>query len=112
MGKENNFKFHSGSVGKGGMEANFDLTNDEWSVKQDVTPYLEQAKRERDKSDAGLIKKNTGYQKFATIPDIVAIDINEKYGIDIHDPATTSDREKMARFMLIVKQEYSYLLSY
>ncbi len=79
-----------------------------WTVQQDEKPFIEQAKRDR---DAGQSSK-AGYKKFATIPDIVAIDILNKYGIDIHDPNTMQDQTKMTRFKNIIKSEYKYLLSY
>ena len=79
-----------------------------WTVQQDEKPFIEQAKLDR---EAGT-KKGAGYKKFATIPDIVAIDILNKYGIDIHDPDTMQDREKMTKFKNIIKTEYKYLLSY
>jgi hypothetical protein len=79
-----------------------------WTVQQDERPFIEQAKRER---EAGS-KKGTGYKKFATIPDIVAIDILNKYGIDIHDPDTMRDQDKMLKFKNIIRTEYKYLLSY
>ena len=79
-----------------------------WTLQQDEKPFIEQAKRDR---DAGQNSK-AGYKKFATIPDIVAIDILNKYGIDIHDPNTMQDKTKMNRFKQIIKSEYSYLLSY
>lgn len=79
-----------------------------WTVQQDEKPFLEQAKIDRDVGQ----KKDVGYKKFATIPDIVAIDIHTKYGIDIHDPATMQDSTLMKRFKNIIKTEYAYLLSY
>jgi len=79
-----------------------------WTVQQDEKPFLEQAKKDRDIGQ----KKNVGYKKFATIPDIVAIDILNKYGIDIHEPETMLDRDKMQKFKNIIKTEYKYLLSY
>ena len=79
-----------------------------WTAQQDEKPFIEQAKRDR---DAGQNSK-AGYKKFATIPDIVAIDILNKYGIDIHDPNTMQDQTKMTRFKNIIKSEYKYLLSY
>ena len=106
------FKFHSSTIANGGMKADFDLSNDEWKITQDVNPYLKQAAQDRELVRDGQITNNRGYQKFATIPDIVAIEIKEKHGIDIHQPETMADRDKMAKFMLIVKQEYPYLLSY
>lgn len=79
-----------------------------WQIYQDEKPFLEQAKMER---DAGH-KTDTGYRKFATIPDIVAIEIMQKHGIDIHDPNTMQDRALMNKFRQIVKLEYPALLSY
>lgn len=79
-----------------------------WTVQQDEKPFLEQAKIDRELGS----KKDIGYKKFATIPDIVAIDILNKYGIDIHDPKTMQDRDKMLKFKNIIKTEYAYLMSY
>lgn len=79
-----------------------------WTVQQDEKPFIEQAKLDREAGTA----KGASYKKFATIPDIVAIDILNKYGIDIHDPNTMRDRDKMLKFKNIIKTEYKYLLSY
>jgi len=79
-----------------------------WKIQQDEKPFIEQAKRDRDLGN----NSKAGYKKFATIPDIVAIDILNKYGIDIHDPATMQDQTKMNKFKQIIKSEYKYLLSY
>ena len=83
--------------------------NDEsyWQIEQDETPFLEQAKRDREN-----LQKPThmNHKKFATIPDIVAIEINVKHGIDIHDPTIFRDREKMNRFKQIVMRDYKYLV--
>lgn len=79
-----------------------------FKIYQDEKPFLEQAKLDRELKT----NSNTGYKKFATIPDIVAIEINEKHGIDIHSPDILHDREKMARFKRIVKEDYKHLLSF
>ena len=71
--------------------------------------FLEQAKQDR---EATKKKTDKGYKKFATIPDIVAIEVSEKYGIDIHSPDFLHDVDKKARFMTIIKTEYPHLLSY
>ena len=97
------------------MTGNFEYTSgmaggDEsfWSITQDVKPFLEQAKydRETQKRD-----KVNGMQKFATIPDVVAIDIKMKWGLDLHDPAFMHDKDSLAKLMTIIRQEYPYLLS-
>lgn len=80
-----------------------------WKIYQDEAPFLEQAKRER----AALNKsKGNGYRKFATIPDIVAIEILQNHGIDIHDPNTINDPSQMTKFKNIIKRDYKYLLSF
>ena len=79
-----------------------------WKVHQDEKPFLDQAKMDRET----MTSKDTGYKKFATIPDVVAIEILEKHKLDIHDPVQSSDSNVMKRFKNIIKQEYPYLLSY
>ena len=91
---------------------NYDANGSEWKIYQDETPFLEQAKMERDLLASGMIKNNTGYKKFASIPDIVAIEIATKYGIDIHDGDTMLDKDKMKRFKYIIRTEYKHLMSY
>ena len=99
----------------GSLSGRIDYHDDntsEWKLYQDEKPFLEQAKYEREISDAGLLKRDLGYKKFATIPDIVALAVNEKYGIDIHDDATMRDRDKMKKFKYIIQTEYAHLMSY
>lgn len=79
-----------------------------WTLSQDEKPFLEQAKLDREE----VSKKDIGYKKFATIPDIVAVEVMLKHGIDIHDPDTMRDKTLMNRFRYIIKTEYPYLLSY
>ena len=79
-----------------------------FQIYQDEKPFIEQAKMEREQ----VQKADIGYKKFATIPDLVAIEVNEQYGIDIHDADTMRDREKMTKFKKIIKENYAYLLSF
>ena len=78
-----------------------------WQIYQDEKPFLEQAKMDRETQ-----KEVNGFKKFATIPDVVAIEILTKYGIDIHDPNTMSDSDKMKKFKKIIQQDYKYLLAF
>ena len=94
------------------MQSKIDINPGEeltWQVYQNEKPFLEQAKQDREAT-----KKNTdkGYKKFATIPDLVAWEVLQKYGIDIHAPEFLYDTDKKARFMTIIKTEYPHLLSY
>ena len=86
----------------------YDDSGSQWEIKQNVDSFLEQAKMDRET----LSSKDTGFKKFATIPDIIAIQIKQNHDIDIHAQDTMGDKDKMAKFMLIVKQEYPHLLSY
>ena len=79
-----------------------------WQIYQDERPFIEQAKMEREQTK----KRDIGYKKFATIPDIVAIEVKEKWNIDIHDPIQSGDSTVMNRFKKIIKENYAYLLSY
>ncbi len=96
----------SGGSLTGGLE--YDDHTSNWKVYQDEKPFLEQAKLDRELMN----KKDTGYKKFATIPDIVAIEVLQNYGIDIHCPFQSSDSSVMKRFKTIIKQDYPHLLSY
>lgn len=79
-----------------------------WTLTQDEKPFIEQAKLDREEQS----KRDIGYKKFATIPDIVAVEIMMKHGIDIHDADTFRDKSLMNKFYYIVKTEYPYLVSY
>ena len=81
-----------------------------WAVTQDIQPFLDQAAAER-KFAAEVSNPNKSYRKFGTIPDIVCIEIKNRFNVDIHDPATANDPNEMARFKMIIKRDYPYLLS-
>jgi hypothetical protein len=78
-----------------------------WRFEQDERPFLEQAARER---EMGYLDNNSKMKKFATIPEIVAIDIKLKHGIDIHEPDFLHDDEKKAKFFSIIQNDYSHLV--
>lgn len=80
----------------------------DWKVYQDERPFIEQAKQDRE----AVKKKDLGYKKAFTIPDIVAIDILSKYGIDVHSVTFMNDRDQVRKVFQIVKEEYPYLMSY
>ena len=98
-----------GNTMKGQIDYHDDDSH-EWKLYQDEKPFLEQAKLDRENSLNR--KKDVGYKKFATIPEIVAIEIKDKHGIDLHDHTFMDDIDKKAKFMTIIKQDYSQLMSY
>ena len=89
-------------------QIDYDDDDARWMIYQDEKPFIEQAKQDREKTT----KKDLGYKKFATVPDIVSIEIFDKYGINIHDPEFLNDVDKKKKFMQIIKSEYSYLMAY
>ena len=100
---------HSGTGGtlSGSIEYDGHKGESQWQIYQDEKPFLDQAKLERE-----AVTKSTHmkHRKFATIPDIVALEIMQKYGIDIHDPNVMHDTDKMKRFKYIVMTEYKHLV--
>ena len=93
-----------------GMSSSIDMEKDRanYEVRQDVSAYLEQAKKDRETT--GM--KRGHLKKFATIPDVVAIEILSKYGMDIHDPAFMHDPDNMKKFKYIIETEYKNLMAY
>jgi hypothetical protein len=87
------------------------LDKETWRLDQNVTPYLEAAaaSREQQWENRHTLRK-THWRPFATIPDIVAIDIMTRYGINIHAPTFGHDKAEIARFHGIIKSEFPHLL--
>ena len=78
----------------------------EWQISQDEKPFIEQAKLDREK---GTKATPHNHKKFATIPDIVAIEVMSKYQIDIHNAEHNGCPWTMKRFKQIIMQDYPYL---
>lgn len=87
------------------------VLGDNFSVEQDINGFLEQAKLDRDIA-AEFTNPNKTYRKFATIPDIVALDIKLRYDIDIHHPDTMKNPAMMKKFRAIIKSDFPKLLSH
>ena len=110
MAKENEFTFGSSTVKpKEDIKAGFDLQTGNWEAKQDVSQYLKNAQLDRDR-EAYFGRTNKGYRKMATIPDIVAIKINQDHGIDVHDTHFMRDKDKLKKLKSILISEYPDLL--
>ena len=105
MAKWKNIRSATGGSLKGSIQ--YEDKESRWELYQDETPFIDSAKAER---EAGTKKTHNGHKKFATIPDIVAIEIMERHGINIHDHNIMHDREKMQRFKNIIMKDYKYLV--
>ena len=98
-------------INQSGIQAGFEYEGaageSHWQIYQDERPFLEQAKRDR---EAGTKKTHMNHKKFATIPEIVAIELKEKYGVDIHSLTFMDDVDMKAKFFTIIQQDYPHLV--
>lgn len=97
------------NVKSGNMGLN--VADGKFQVDQDVSGFIEQAKLDRDIANE-FTNPNKTYRKFATIPDVVALDIKLRYDIDLHDPETLKNPHTMKRFRAIVQRDFPKLLSH
>jgi hypothetical protein len=77
-----------------------------FQFEQDIQGYLDYAHKTR-VANQGVAGVNM--RSFCIVPDIVAVDILTKYGLDIHDPEM--DQQGFTKFKEIVKREYPRLLT-
>jgi len=83
--------------------------NPNFQLEQDVEHYRKYAEESRKMDELAPSKRQ--YRSFCIIPDIVAVDIMVKYGIDIHAPEFMSDTAQVQRVKKIVMSEYPHLLT-
>lgn len=86
----------------------YDEHQSRWEIKQDVSDILREVERDRELLAVG--RGPGGWRKAFTVPDIVAIQILQDHGLDIHADDFMHDRNKMDRLKKIIKSEYPYLL--
>ena len=95
-------------AGKGNnLQGAIDYTDTEsrWQVYQDEKPFIEEVKREKENQS-----NNSHMKKFATVPDIVAMEILTKYGLDIHSPTFMHDPDGLKKLKQIILTDYKYLV--
>jgi hypothetical protein len=96
----------------GGIMSNRIITNEndgKIRASQDVSSYLEFAKRSRDSQARGGDASH--YRSFAIIPDIVAVDILTKHVLNLHDSEFMTNKEDVSKLKRIIKSEYPNLLT-
>ena len=84
----------------------YDDTGSNWRVYQDEKPFVDMIKEERENHSS----RHTHVKKFATVPDIVAMEILEKYGLDLHSPMFMHDRDAMNKLKTIMITDYPHLV--
>ena len=85
----------------------------EWQLNQDISAFLANAKRDREAWD--YIKdtkegKQKTMRKMCTIPDIVGIEIAQKYGLDIYAQDFGQNSSDGIKLRAILKSYYPELL--
>jgi len=79
----------------------------DFKLEQNVEAYKDYAAQQRAlDSDA---RAGRQYRSFAIIPDIVAIDILTKYGLDIHHPEFMNDPAQLRKLKQIIISDYPLL---
>ena len=84
----------------------YDKAGSHWRVQQDEKPYLDMIKQERETHSS----MHTHMKKFATIPDIVAMELLTKYKLDIHDPTFMDNVDEKKRLRQLILMEYPHLV--
>ena len=98
-----------GFLSQDGNKNSFQVKTDEenFQLVQDVSAYKDYAAQQRELDS--ISHSGRQYRSFAIIPDIVAIDILTKYGIDVHSPNFMSDPAAMRRLKQIIDSDYPAL---
>ena len=81
----------------------------EFRLEQNVEAYKEYAAKSRQADES--LSSTRQYRSFAILPDIVAIDILTRYGIDVHADTFMSDPAQVRKLKQIVISEYPHLLT-
>jgi hypothetical protein len=89
----------------------FDVRTDEnnFQLEQNVEAYKDYARQSR-QADEDL-SSTRQYRSFAIIPDIIAIDILTRYGLDVHSPEFMGDPVSFRKFKQIIMSEFPDLLT-
>ena len=81
--------------------------NSNYQLEQDIQAYKDYANQQREQDSISV--SNRQYRSFAIIPDIVAIDILNKYGMDIHSAEFMGDPAQLRRLKQIIESNYPLL---
>ena len=79
----------------------------DFRLTQEVSHYIDYAKTQRDLDSQAHPKRQ--YRSYAIIPDIVAIDILTKHGLDIHSPDFLKNPADVRRLEHLIETEYPKL---
>jgi hypothetical protein len=77
-----------------------------WRVEGDISSTVAEVKKER---EAGRNKKSH-FQKMCSIPNVVVLELNTKYSLDILAPEFMHNPAMKKRLVYLLKTEYPDLL--
>jgi hypothetical protein len=80
---------------------------EDFRLEQDVSAYKDYAAQQRELDS--FSNSSRTYRSFAIIPDIVAIDILTKYGLDIHSAEFMSNPADLRKLKQIIETDYPLL---
>ena len=79
----------------------------DFRLEQNIEAYKDYAEHSRQQDE--ISHNGRSYRSFAIIPDIVAIDILTKYGLDIHADDFMSDPAKLRKLKQIIMTDFPLL---
>jgi hypothetical protein len=79
----------------------------DFQLSQNVEAYKEYAKLQRDLDEVAPSQRT--YRSYAIIPDIVAIDMLTKHGLDIHAPDFMHHPANLHKLKRLIDTEYPML---
>jgi len=79
----------------------------DYRLEQNVQAYKDYAAQQRELDS--ISRNGRTYRSFAIIPDIVAIDILTKYGLDVHGAEFMSDPASLRKLKQIIETDYPLL---
>lgn len=78
-----------------------------FQLEQNVQDYKDYAAQQR---ELDFISRNgRTYRSFAIIPDIVAIDMLTKHGLDVHAPDFMQDPTNLRKLKQVIESDYPLL---
>ena len=81
----------------------------DFQLEQNVSAYKDYAEQQR--ALDGEVTSNRQYRSSFILPDIVAIDILAKYGLNAHAPEFMEDPNNYRRLKRIIMTEYPHLMT-
>jgi len=79
----------------------------DFQLEQNVAAYKDYAAQQRELDS--ISANGRTYRSFAIIPDIVAIDILTKHGLDVHSPDFMGDPLNLRKLKQVIDSDYPLL---